>query len=349
MFDKNGYLDFEYIFNKTLTYTFITGGRGIGKTFGRLKYVLDHDIKFIFLRRTQTQIDMIKNDDLNPFKALLDVLGDDYAVMTKKLNKNISACYRAVRDADGIFKPAGKVIGYLMALSTVANIRGFDASDVDCMIYDEFIGEAHERKTFNGTEDERLLNCIETISRNREVNGKPAMKFIGLSNSNMLANPIFVGLQLVTECERMMNKGITLKNIPQRDLSLILLNTTPISEKKAETSLYRLAGRDSSFSKMALDNEFTKEEMQDIKSLSLREYKPVLSIGEISVYRHKSRNEYYVTGHVSGSPAMYDTSAMELKRFRRDAYHLWLAYLRRAVIFESYIYKVLFERYFGIW
>lgn len=349
MFDKNGYLDFEYIYTHTLTYTFITGGRGIGKTFGCLKYFLDHDITFVFLRRTQTQVDMIKNDDMNPFKALLDVLGDDYAVVTKKLNKNITTCYRAVRDADGILQPAGKPIGYLMALSTVANIRGWSASStVDALCYDEFIGEAHEKK-FIQNEDERLLNCIETIARNREIQGRPPMKFIGLSNSNMLANPIFVGLQLVTECERMMNKGITLKNIPQRDLSLILLNITPISEKKAQTSLYKLAGRDSSFSKMALDNEFTKEEMQDIKSLSLREYKPVLTIGEISVYRHKSRNEYYVTGHASGSPVMYDTSAMELKRFRRDAYHLWLAYLRRAVIFESYIYKVLFERYFGIW
>lgn len=347
MFDNNGYLDFDYIYNHTLTYTFITGGRGIGKTFGALKYVLDHDIKFIFMRRTQTQVDMIKNDDMNPFKALIDVLGDDYAIVTKRLNKNITSCYRSRRDADGILQPAGKPIGYLMALSTVANIRGFDASDVDCMIYDEFIGEAHEHPIKE--EGQRFLNCIETCSRNRELKGRPPMKVLMLSNSNMLANPLFIELKLVTECEHMLNKGQTLKNLPQRDLSIILLNTTPISEKKAQTSLYRLAGRDSSFSRMALDNEFTKEEMLDIKSLSLKEYKPVLSVGEISVYRHKSRNEYYVTGHASGSPAQYDTSAMELKRFRRDAYYLWLAYLRRAIIFESYIYKVLFEKYFAIW
>lgn len=347
MFDANGYLDFNYIVNHSLTYTAVVGGRGIGKTFGRIKYVIDQGIKFIFLRRTQTQIDMIKNDDMNPFKALLDVLGDNYAVVTKKLNKNITACYKAVRDADGILQPAGPVIGYLMALSTVANIRGFDASDVDYLIYDEFIGEKHERPIRE--EGSAFLNAIETIARNRELKGKKPLKVIMLSNSNMLANPLFIELQLVTECERMLNKGQTIKSLPARDLTLILLNTTPISEQKAQTSLYKLAGRDSSFSKMALDNEFTKEEMQDIKSLSLREYKPVLTIGEISIYRHKSRNEYYVTGHQSGSPVMYDTSAMELKRFKRDAYHLWLAYLRRGIIFESYIYKVLFERYFNVW
>lgn len=347
MFDNNGYLDFNYIYDHTLTYTFIVGGRGIGKTFGALKFALANNKKFIFLRRTQTQVDMIKNDDLNPFKSLQDVLGDDYAITTKKLNKNITACYRAERDSEGIFQAAGPVIGYLMALSTVANIRGFDRSDVDLLIYDEFIGEKHERPIQE--EGRAFLNAIETIARNRELRGREPLKVILLSNSNMLANPLFIELQLVTECEKMINKGQTLRNLPQRDLSLIMLNITPISEKKAQTSLYKLAGRDSSFSKMALDNNFTKEEMQDIKSLSLREYKPVLTVGELSIYHHKSRNEYYITGHISGSPAQYDTSAMELKRFKHDQYYLWLAYLRRAVIFESYIYKVLFEKYFGIW
>lgn len=346
MFDNNGYLDFQYIMDHSLPYTFIVGGRGIGKTFGALKYVLDHNVKFIFLRRTQTQIDMIKNEDLNPFRALERVLGEDYATVIKKLNKNITAVYRAEKDADGIYKACGLPLGYLMALSTIANIRGFDASDVDCLIYDEFIGEKHESKIQH--EGTAFLNAIETIARNRELSGRKPLKVIGLSNSNMLANPLFIELQLVTECEKMLKRDQTLKNLPLRDLTLILLNITPISEKKAQTSLYKLAGRDSSFSKMALDNEFTAEEMADIKSLSLREYRPIVTVGELNIYRHKSRNDYYITGHSSGSPSRYDSSPMELKRFRHDYYYLWLAYLRRAVIFESYIYKVLFEKYYEV-
>ena len=346
MFDNNGYLDFQYIMDHSLTYTFIVGGRGIGKTFGALKYVLDNNVKFIFLRRTQTQIDMIKNEDLNPFRALESVLGEDYATVIKKLNKNITAVYRAEKDADGIYKACGLPLGYLMALSTIANIRGFDASDVDCLIYDEFIGEKHESKIQH--EGTAFLNAIETIARNRELSGRKPLKVIGLSNSNMLANPLFIELQLVTECEKMLKRGQTLKNLPLRDLTLILLNITPISEKKAQTSLYKLAGRDSSFSKMALDNEFTAEEMADIKSLSLKEYRPIVTVGELNIYRHKSRNDYYITGHSSGSPSQYDSSPMELKRFRHDYYYLWLAYLRRAVIFESYIYKVLFEKYYEV-
>lgn len=346
MYDQNGYLDFEYIWTHSQSNVLITGARGIGKTFGALKYLLDNNIKFIFMRRTQTQIDMIKNEDLNPFRALERVLGDDYAVAIKKLNKNITACYRAARDSDGIFQPYGPVIGYLMALSTIRSVRGWDRSDVTAVVFDEFIGEKHEPKIQH--EATALLNRLESIGRNRELDGRPPLKFIGLSNSNMLANPLFIELQIVTECERMLNKNIEVKHLPQRDLTLILLNKSPISEKKAQTSLYKLAGRESSFSKMAIDNEFTAEEMTDIKSLSLKEYKPVVSVAELNIYRHKSRNEYYVTGHVSGSPSQYDSGPMDLKRFRRDWYHLWLAYLRRGLIFESYIYKVLFEKYFDI-
>ena len=347
MYDRNGYLDFEYIYTHSQSAVLICGRRGIGKTFGRLKYLMENNIKFIFMRRMQTQIDMIKNEDLNPFRALERVLGDNYATVIKKINKNITAVYRAVKDSDGIYKAYGLPIGYLMALSTVRSVRGWDRSDVECCLFDEFIGEKHEAKIQH--EGTRLLNRLETIGRNRELDGRKPLKFIGLSNSNMLANPLFIDLQIVTECEKMINKGLEVKHLPQRDLTLIMLSKSPISDKKAQTSLYKLAGRDSTFSKMALDNQFTAEEMTDIKSLSLKEYKPIVSVGELNIYRHKSRNEYYVTGHTSGSPSQYDSSPMELKRFKHDYYYLWLAYLRRALIFESYIYKVLFEKYYEIW
>jgi hypothetical protein len=36
-------------------------------------------------------------------------------------------------------------IGYTCALSTLSNMRGFDASDIQLLICDEFIPEKHER------------------------------------------------------------------------------------------------------------------------------------------------------------------------------------------------------------
>ena len=344
-YTKEGYIDFDKLLEEDQSiYKFIVGGRGTGKTFGILKYMIEHEIKFIFMRRTQTQVDMIKSDELNPFKALYSVLGKDWLFNVQNINKNISAVYRTVYDPEEqMYVSSGAPIGYIMALSTVANIRGFDASDVDYLIYDEFIGEKHEKPI--AAEGTAFLNAIETIARNRELQGKDPMKVVCLSNSTNLANAIFIELKIITVCEKMLKAGKDHIVLKDRDMSIWMMNDSPISRKKADTSLYRLSGRDSDFAKMSLDNQFNKEFFGQVKNRKLSEFNPLVQVGEIVIYKHKNRREWYITEHLSGHPEVYDSSEIELKRFAHDYYYLKLAYLNRHIFFESYIQQVLFEKY----
>lgn len=346
MFDKNGYLDFDFIFNNEMTYKFIVGGRGTGKTFGVLKYVLDHNLKFIFMRRTQVQVDMIKSDELNPFNALYSELGNKYHFVMKKINKNITGVYKGKLNDKNDFVASGEPLGYIMALSTISNIRGFDASDVKVLVYDEFIGEKHEKSI--SSEGTAFLNAIETIARNRELKGEEPLKVVCLSNSNDLTNPIFIELKLVSICEKMIQKKHDIKNIPGRDLALFIINNSPISKRKAETSLYKLSGVDSDFSKMSIKNEWTNEYMNLICSKKLKEYKPLVKVGEVVIYENKNKRDFYVSSHASGTYDYYDTSSVELKRFRNDYDFLLYTYLNRNIYFESYIEQILFEKYIGI-
>ena len=345
MYTKEGYIDFNYIMKDASPFIFIVGGRGSGKTYGAIKYALENGLPFFFMRRTQTQIDLIKNDSFSPFKAV------DESIVVASINKNLSGIYRGSQNADGTWSAAGPPIGYMCALSTISNIRGFDASDVEMIIYDEFIGEAHERPIKN--EGQAFLNAYETINRNRELNGEEPVKVLALANSNSLANPIFVELQLVTPVEKMLrvsdNKnGYTSYKNASRGVSVYMINRSPILEAKQQTALYKLSG-DSEFSSMALQNKFTAEEMDHIKSEDLKPYRLICCVGEICVYKRKDNTRYYITGHKSGSTqAVYQSTSTDLKRFRRDQYFLWLAYLKGKILFESYIYKVLFENYFGI-
>ncbi len=345
LYSDNGYLNVPAIIDGPAIYSFIVGGRGIGKTFGSLKEVIDRNLKFIFMRRTQIQVDMIKDDNLNPFNALTATLGNDYQFIMKKVNKNITAVYRGEFDPEKqIYIASGNILGYIMALSTVSNIRGFDASDVDILIYDEFIGEKHERPIRD--EGAAFLNALETIARNRELQGRKPLKVLCLSNSNDLANPIFIQLKIVKDVENMVRKGQEYRYIPERHLALYVLQMTPIGAAKAQTTLYKLAG-DSEFTQMALANDFSSEEMADIKPQNIKEFKPVVQVGEICIYRHKSKYLYYVTSFKTGTPEVYDSSAMDLKRFSRNMYRIWLAYLNRHVVFESYLDQVLLEKYFS--
>lgn len=343
-YTKEGYIDVEKTLAKDAsTFIFMVGARGIGKTFGFLKYLIDKQLKFIYMRRTQTQIDMIKSEELNPFKSLRSELGDAYIFIMKRVNKNITGVYRMIKDDEGIEKPYGEPIGYMLALSTVSNIRGFDASDVDILLYDEFISERHEKPI--QSEGTAFLNAIETIGRNRELKGKKPLRVICLSNSSNLANPIFTELKIITAAEKMLQKHQDVKRIPERDLSIYILHDSPISKKKSQTSLYKLAGEDSDFSQMSLKNDFNKEFFGQVKSMSLREYKPLVQVGELVIYKHKSALRWYVSDHLSGNPERYDSSDVELKRFENDYYYLKTAYLNRHIFFESYIHQVLFEKY----
>ena len=333
MYTNEGYIDFNYIMRDRNVFKFLIGGRGSGKTYGAIQWALQNKKTVLFMRRTQTQIDLIRNDNFSPFAAV------DKSIYVKSINKNLAGLYHG--DEAGA---EGVPIGYMCALSTIANIRGFDASMVDLIIYDEFIGEAHERAIKN--EGQAFLNAYETINRNRELQGREPVQVLALANSNMLANPIFVELNLVSPVEKMLKNNTYVYKNAQRNVSVYMIMRSPVLDKKQDTALYRLAG-DTDFTRMALKNQFTAEEMDHIATQDLRQYKLLCTVGELAIYKHKSTKTYYVTDHISGTTEnIYTAGPMDLKRFRRDQYFLWLAYLGGRILFESYIFKVLFERYF---
>lgn len=342
MFTKDGYIDFDFLMRAPEPFKFIVGGRGCGKTYGAIQWALKNNKIFFFMRRTQTQIDLIRNPAFSPFKAV------DESIVTASITKGLSGIYRGTKGKDDIYEAAGAPIGYMCALSTISNIRGFDASAVELIIFDEFIGEAHERPIRN--EGAAFLNAYETINRNRELEGREPVKLLALANSNSLANPIFVELQLVTQVEKMISgepkDWKRFQSVP-RGIDICLINRSPVLEAKSRTALYKLAG-EGEYADMALSNRFTKEEMDRIKPQDLKPYKLLCTVGEICVYRKKDNSSYYITGHKTGSTkAEYTAGAMDLKRFKRDQYYLWLAYLKGKILFESYIFKVLFEKYFA--
>ena len=97
---------------------------------------------------------------------------------------------------------------------------------------------------------------------------------------------------------------------------------------------------------MAIRNTFLNEERGRIETKPIKEYKPICAIGEICIYKHKSNGEYYVTGFKSGSPVTYGTGERDRERFRKDYMHIWRAYMKRRVVFEAYIYEVIFDKYY---
>lgn len=341
LYDNNGYVNIPEILEHPAIFIFIYGGRGTGKTYGSLKEFVQSERKFIYLRRLQSQVDIVKKDDMQPFKTLNTDMGWD--IRPFPINKYISSFYESDVNEDDKIIPVGESKGLLTSLSTFSNLRGIDGSDIDIMCLDEFIPELNERPIKG--EADALFNAYETINRNRELSGRDPIKLICLANSNRIDNPLFMELKLVRVAEKIRKSGDEFYYDKRRRMLLIDLYKSKISEDKSHTALYDLT-RGTEFFNMAIKNTFLNEERGRIATKPIKEYRPVVAIGEITIYKHKSNGEFYVTGFRSGSPAVYGTGEKDRARFRKDYMYLWQSYMKNRVVFEEYIIEILFDKYF---
>ena len=332
----NGYANMSAIRHCGYNAIFVYGGRATGKTYGSLKMVVEENEKFIYMRRTQAQCDLISKPEFSPFKSLNN--DGICSIGCKPLSKYAAGFYEQEIDENGNVEYVGEPYGFSCALSTISNMRGFDASDVTLLIYDEFIPEKHERPIKN--EGAALLNAYETINRNRELKGAKPLTLLCLANANNLANPIFAELKLIDKVTKMSAKGQTQLFDNKRGIAVFALSDSKISAAKRNTALYHLAeGTD--FSEMSLNNQFTADHPVNIAAANLKEYRPICAIGEICIYRHKSQDKYYVCAHKSGSPETFDYTEYGIKQFQAKYLWLRLAYIQSKIYFQSYSCEIL--------
>lgn len=333
LFLPSGYINMTGIIDMAYPFTFVTGARRTGKTFGTIKYMIDNNNSYIYMRRSGNELEACAIEKFSPYTDINAKLGTD--IHGQKLGKNAMAFYD-MKDGQKVLHAPG------LALSTLHNVRGISGDAYDFIVYDEFIPEKTARPI--KAEFDAWSNAYETLNSNRELDGRDPIQMVMLANANQAANPLYMGLGLVRQLEKMKRNNIIFWADDSRGLLLCNVEGSPISERKKQTALGRLtAGTD--FYKMAYDNEFAFDDFSNIESRSLREYRPVVQVGEICIYKHKSRNEYYVSEHTSGGPETYGISDREVEAFSRGAGRLRDAYLEGRMVFENYLTKVLFLKY----
>lgn len=319
---NNGYVNMAGILALPYPFIIVYGGRGTGKTYGALKTLAKSEDHFILMRRTQGETDLISNPEMSPFKSINRDLG--YDIRTKPLTKYTGGIYQGEEAAP---------IGYTMALSTTSKVRGFDASDVKYIIYDEFVPEKHVNKIRN--EAEAFFNAYETINRNRELSGVDPVKAVLLSNTNNLFNPICVELQLIKDLSDMAKRGQELRILKNRGIVLVYLQNSRISHKKSLTALYKATG-DGDFSEMAIMNSFGFDDHM-VRSYPLHMLQPFLKVQELFIYKIKGTHDYYCSLHGSGSPRAVTPDLFQMKYGE-----FWYYYITDKLYFEDAYAQGLF-------
>ena len=269
--------------------SFIIGGRGIGKTYSTIDYVLKMQRPFMYLRNTQVQLDESSTDFGNPFKAWNRDHDRDIRIRSERKHSTI---YDFGQDN----KPA---IGYAAALSTFENMRGVDLSDVEYVIFDEFV----ERRTLPFRQFETFANFYETVNRNRELLGKPALQVFLLSNSQSLNNEILANYGCIPIIEQMIKRG---DEECVTDLMYINLPKSAVSEAKRDTVNYKLT-EGTQYYQEALENMFAYDSFANIGKKPVMEYTPVVRIDDMYIWQHKSNGRFYVCRSASNRVPEYSS------------------------------------------
>ena len=278
------------------------GGRGIGKTYSSLLGALYSSKPFMYLRRTENEIKNCCNEKLNPFKVINNDKGRDIHLVPT------GDSYTILEEDN--------VLGYASALSTFGKFRSVDFSDVETIIFDEFINTSSHNTIKN--ESVLLFNLIETVGRNRELQGRKPLKIILLSNTNTIENEILTTLEVASELHKMKSNKESVYRNKEKGLYVELLKNNDFVELKKETCLYKLT-EGTEFYNMALNNDFSDMVFNDVYKIHYQRLKPFISFkNTLYFYDVKATNKVYISNRKASCKNIDD-----LKEFKK----LYIDYL----------------------
>ncbi len=309
--------------NKLSAINIIIGGRGIGKTYSALSYIIGKEKPFIYLRNTDVQL-----------KECITAFGNPFKRWNKDHNRNIffksEKSHSLIYDED---REDGQPIGYGLALSTFENLRGVDLSDVEYVLFDEFI----EKRTLSFRQFECFASFYETVNRNRELLGERPLCCILLSNSQKLANPILAGYGLIPVIENMFRTG---QKEFRKDGLYLSLPDSEVSELKKSTLNYTLING-TKIADEALNNAFAFDSFYGVKKQNINEYVPVCQIDDVYLYKHKANGQLYACSiQAQNIPVFYsrDNLTAFLRAYGRK---LMDAASRGKIYYSDFVTKTL--------
>lgn len=296
--------------------------RGSGKTYSFFRFCIQNGEPFLYLKRTQIDIELLSKPDFSPFKPLIRDYG--WNIETEKLY-------------DGILriKKDGETIGYCMAMSAVHKYKGFDLSEVTYMCLDEFIPQLTER--VNRKEGELLLDLYMTVSRDRETRGQPPLKLCLFANATELYCPITETLGIVDPLAELNGTGAEYRYLPER--RIMLHHITAGVDSAKDTAIFAgMAG--TQWADMAFGGSFSYNDFSKVRRISLAGYVPYVKVRyqrkDLYIYQHKQNGHYYMTDSRGKTEYEYD---LEIESDQSAFYQDWVWSLQSEVIDGNMSFK----------
>lgn len=268
--------------------------RGPGKTYSTLRMCIEDKKKFVFLKRTKDDVDVLcarkkgVNFDMSPFVPL----NRDFAwnIKPQKIQKGLAGFYYANNEGE----PAGDPVGYCVALSAAADIKGFDLSECDFLIFDEFIPKSYEIVKRN--EGDALLDIYMTISRDRIKRGRGELKLICLANATSINNPTFNILDVTDQAAELDVYENEYLYSPERKIMMHNIRPQSIDDGEEKSGI-EIAMEGTAWHEMSFGGHFAYDDFSSVKHQRLKGYQPYVSYiyKKKQVYIYMKDGYYYAT------------------------------------------------------
>ena len=239
------WLDFNKIISYGALLNFVVAERGVGKSYGAKKYIVNHFKKkhkqTCYIRRYNRELEEALMKHSKPI--FFDQVKNEFPNDKLSNNKELLYCN-------------GEICGFCMPLSTSNILKSSTFENVDTIIFDEFI---IDKGCYHYLRNEvvMLLELIETIGRLRDI------KVLLLGNAISITNPYFTELNITLPYNSEFK--ILKKDDKGQPLSLIYYGKNlKYREEKKKTRFGQLIS-DTQYGKYAIDNEMLRDSKSFIK------------------------------------------------------------------------------------
>lgn len=287
----------------------IVGGRGTGKTYSTLRFVYEEKHRFIFMKRTNADVDLmcerLNNKDkeftidISPFKSLNRDF--NWNVRAYKMFNGFGGFWNCTPDGE----PVGDPVGYILSFNAISKFKGYDLSDCDYIIFDEFIPLPYER--VNRHEGIELMDLYRTVGRAGNILTGKILKLICLANATTVSCPVLNDLELADVMVDMGTKNENVRYLEDRGILIHKIeDINGFREQEAKNPIYK-AMRGTKWAKMSLDNDFAYNDFSAVGRMSLKGMKCLLLVhrGQRTYYIYVGDAGYYMTYRKSNNFVYY--------------------------------------------